>query len=119
MEKSIWKNIIQIYTTVQKFGVSTILDLWIKINTYILQRCNKWIKKDSKDIYNVRTYLFFVLDNNKECFLMQQIGILELYLKDHVTLKTGVIMLKIQFCSHRNKLHFKIEKLFLNCNKMS
>jgi len=29
-------------------------------------------------------------------FLDQQIIILELFLKDHVTLKTGVMMLKIQ-----------------------
>ncbi len=50
---------------------------------------------------------------------MQQIGILEWFLKDHVTLKTGVVMLKIQFCGHRNKLHFKIEKLFLNCHYYS
>jgi len=34
-------------------------------------------------------------------FLKHQIGILELVLKDHVTLK------KIQLCHHRNKLHFK------------
>jgi len=37
-------------------------------------------------------------------FLEQQIIVL--FLKDHVTLKTGVMMLKIQI--HRNKLHFKI-----------
>ncbi len=29
-------------------------------------------------------------------FIEQQISILELFLKDHVTLKTGVMMLKIQ-----------------------
>ncbi len=40
-----------------------------------------------------------------------QISILELFLKDHVTLKPGV-MLKIQPLRHMNKLHFKIEKLF-------
>jgi len=31
-------------------------------------------------------------------FIEQQIFILELFLKDHVTLKTGIMMLKIQFC---------------------
>ncbi len=31
-------------------------------------------------------------------FLEQQIGILEWFLKDHVTLKTGIMMLKIQLC---------------------
>jgi len=50
-------------------------------------------------------------------FPEQQISILELFLKDHVTLKTGVMMLKIQLCHHRNKLHFKIysnrKQLFL------
>jgi len=29
-------------------------------------------------------------------------------MKDHVTLKTGVMMLKIHICHHRNKLHFKM-----------
>ncbi len=38
----------------------------------------------------------------------QQISILEWFLKDHVTLKTEVMMLKIQFWNQRNKLHFKI-----------
>ncbi len=32
-------------------------------------------------------------------FLEQQISILDWFLKDHVTLKTGVMMLKIQLCS--------------------
>jgi len=40
-------------------------------------------------------------------FFEQQISI-ELFLKHHVTLKTGVMMLKIQLYHHRNKLHFKI-----------
>jgi len=31
-----------------------------------------------------------------------QISILEWFLKDHVTLKTGVMMLKIQLCQQRN-----------------
>jgi len=35
-------------------------------------------------------------------FLEQQISILECFLKDHVTLKTGVMTLKIQLCHHRN-----------------
>ncbi len=35
-------------------------------------------------------------------FLEQQISILELFLKDHVMLKTGVMMLKIQLCQHSN-----------------
>jgi len=39
-------------------------------------------------------------DKNKNfvCNIDQQISILELIPKDHVTLKTGVMMLKIQLC---------------------
>jgi len=37
-----------------------------------------------------------------------QISILEWFLKYHVTLKTGVRMLKIQLCHHGYKWHFKI-----------
>ncbi len=37
----------------------------------------------------------FTLDPDLQ---VQQISILELILKDHVTLKTGVMMLKIQLC---------------------
>ncbi len=40
-------------------------------------------------------------------FLKNQIIILELFLKDHVTLKIGVMMLKILICHHSNKLHLK------------
>jgi len=35
---------------------------------------------------------------------------------DHVTLKTVEMMLKIQ---HRNKLHFKIYTVILNCYNIS
>ncbi len=38
----------------------------------------------------------FNIDNNKKMYLEQLISILEWFLKDHVTLKTGVMMLKIQ-----------------------
>jgi len=48
-------------------------------------------------------------------FLEQQISLLELFVKDHVTLKTGVMMLTIQLCHHRSKLHFKIYR-FSNGN---
>jgi len=44
--------------------------------------------------------------DNKKCFLSSES---ELFLKDHVTLKTGVMMTKIQLYIHyRNTLHFKI-----------
>jgi len=42
--------------------------------------------------------------------LEQKIIILERFLKDHETLKTGIMMLKIQPYHHKNKLHFKIHK---------
>ncbi len=47
---------------------------------------------------------------------MQQISILaynilQWFLKDHVTLKTGVMMLKNSALHHRNKLHFKVYKI--------
>jgi len=38
------------------------------------------------------------MNKSKENFLEQKIGILEWFQKDHVTLKTGVMMLKIQLC---------------------
>lgn len=39
-------------------------------------------------------------------FHEHQISILELFLKDHVTLKTRVMTLKIQLCHQRNNLPF-------------
>ncbi len=41
-------------------------------------------------------------------FLEQQISILEWFVKDHVTLKTGVMMLKIQLCLSGINYIFKI-----------
>ncbi len=37
-------------------------------------------------------------------------SILKWFLRDHVTLKTGVMMLKTQLCHHRNELYFKMFK---------
>ncbi len=51
------------------------------------------------------------IQNNIYSFL-QQINILEWFLMDHVTLKNGVMMLKIQLCDHRNKLHFDDDDTF-------
>jgi len=48
--------------------------------------------------------LFSELIIIKNMFLKHQISILELFLKDHVTLKTGIKMLKFQLCHHRNKV---------------
>ncbi len=46
-------------------------------------------------------------------FLEQQISVLELFLKDHVTLKTGVMMLKMQLCHHINNFNI-FKKFFFN-----
>ncbi len=54
-----------------------------------------------------------------------QISILGGFLKDHVTLKTAVMILKIQRCHHRNKLHLKCKyysrylRVILYCNYIS
>ncbi len=58
-------------------------------------------------------FLFLIL---KIMFLENEIDKLEWFLKDHVTLQTGVMMLKNEFCHQRNKLHFNsffIQFLFL------
>ncbi len=44
---------------------------------------------------NINQPKCFQIDNNMKYFL-STISILELFLKDHVTLKTGILMLKIQ-----------------------
>ncbi len=85
----------------------------MEINTY-LARPIKLIKGDRKSLYNehsihqrilkksmnvykqiLSSTAVFNVDNNKKCCLN---------LKDHMTLKTGVMMLKI----NKNKLHFEI-----------
>ncbi len=56
-----------------------------------------------------------VFNTDKKMFPEQQICILEWFLKDHVTLKTGVMMLKIQLCITGINYIFKylkMEKLF-------
>ncbi len=62
-------------------------------------------------LQNIKQHNCFLeyTDNNKKYFLS---GILEWFLKDHVTLKTGVMMLKIQRHHHRNTLFKK--KIFHN-----
>ncbi len=49
-------------------------------------------------------------------FPEQQIRILEWFLKDQVTLKTGVMVLKIQFCV-KNKIHIQIQNSFFKLQK--
>ncbi len=76
-------------TNIQKFGVSKIFFI-----TLIQKRHIKLFKSDSKDTYNVTKNMF-----------TDQITILEWFLEDLVTLKTGVIAAEIQLIT--NKLHFK------------
>ncbi len=57
---------------------------------------------------NLQTTVFNI-DNNKKMCLEQQISILEWVLKDHVTLKTGVMMQTIQLCI--TCIHFKCIKI--------
>ncbi len=111
------------YTSVQMYVMSMIffliVKLFFKINTFIQQVHIKLIKNDfytvlfqinavllnflftkqswytSTNILSSITY--FNIDNNN-VFIEQQISILEWFLIDHVTLKTGVMMLKIQLC---------------------
>ncbi len=60
----------------------------------------------STKILNKPTVINF--DNKTIIFIQQQISILDLFLKKHVTLKTGVMM---QLCHHWNKLNI-LKQLF-------
>ncbi len=102
------------FRTVQKFGVSKVLEM----NTYMEQIFIILIKRDSKDICNVyvcgrldlifklfhgfnnnvkSSTITFSIDKNNTCFMSSKSAYLisEGSLKD-VTLKTGVMMLRIQ-----------------------
>ncbi len=54
-----------------------------------------------------------ILGNSQEMFSEQQISISEWFLKNHVTLKTEVMMLKIQLCHYRNKLQVQMTIRYL------
>ncbi len=59
------------------------------------------------------SFRLYIIKNIKQhnCFqhwFKKTETLLEWFLKDHVTLKTGVMVLKIQLYHHRNKLDFKI-----------
>ncbi len=62
----------------------------ISIHQRILGKENHSFNKNVSTTFNI--------DNNNNVFLEQQISILERFLKDHMTLKIGVLMLKIQLC---------------------
>ncbi len=59
-----------------------------------------------KEYVTIKNFDRTIRNGGKLKLIEQQIIILEWFLKDHVTLKTGEVekMLKI----HRNKLHFNI-----------
>ncbi len=73
------------------------------IITFMQQGHINFIRGDSEDIYNV-TKVYILIKCSIDLYIhqrilkKQQISILEWFLKNHVTLKTGVMMLKIQLC---------------------
>ncbi len=84
-----------IYTTILFFKES---------NDFLQQRFFKLLKSESKNMYNVtedlKMLFFWTFYSSKnpennftidEMFLEYQISILEWFLKDHMTLKTGVM----------------------------
>ncbi len=91
----------QIYTNLQRFGGSNILKIFLRNTIIFIQ---KGCKSHSKNIYNVkniyilnkycslkkiisRITVFTTINyNNRKCFFH---SILELFLKNHMTLKTG------------------------------
>ncbi len=69
-----------------------------KIYHFILQGCIQFIKSNSKDLIQENYFRINAVFNNIKKILEQQINIFEWFLKDHGTLKTGIMMLKIQLC---------------------
>ncbi len=55
---------------------------------------------NSTTVFNINN------NNNKKVFLEHQISILKLFLKDHLTLKTGVMTDENSVCHQKNKLIF-------------
>ncbi len=74
------------------------LFLWWSIIQKNIYFYSASMKSDTKDFYNVTKHM--------SMFLLCINSISEWFLKDHATLKTGVMILKIKLCHHRNKLHF-------------
>ncbi len=66
-------------------------------NIYILQFPQKY---EAAQLFSS-----LMIIRNDSCAVNQHIIMIS---EDHVTLKTGVMMLKIQLYHHRNKFHFKI-----------
>ncbi len=89
-----------------------IQERWIKLIKSVIVRTFQIVQKISISNkrcsfeLSIHQIILLIMYNNKKCFELQ-ISIWEWLLKDHVTLKTEVMMLKIQFCQ-RNKWHVKI-----------
>ncbi len=66
------------------------------VNTFVLLKNIFFFFTFYSSNISEKTFTILIIS---EMFLEQQISILEGFLKDHVTLKTGVMMLKIQLCS--------------------
>ncbi len=71
----------------------------LSVHHIILKKWNMYFT----NILNSATV--FNIDNNKKCLLSTKS---ECFLKDHVTLKTGVMASENSVLYHMNKLHFKI-----------
>ncbi len=104
-------------------------------NTFIHQGCIKWIKSDSEDItkdYHFKWTLFFlfikeswkvstkILSSTKVFRIHNKkiICILEWFLKDHVTRKTGGMVLNIQHNIARMEYICKYIKIKHGCFKL-
>ncbi len=97
-----------IYTTVPFKSLGYLFFFGKEINTFIQQRCINLIKSDSKDIYCITKEFYYKKSCSFEFSIHQKIlkkkkiqhslhknintSMLELFVKDHVTLKTGVMV---------------------------
>ncbi len=76
-----------------------------EINTLIQFYKSIYYKRFPFQINTVFNTTVFNIDNNMKCFLSRNISTLELFLKAHVTQKTGVMTAENSALHHINKLH--------------
>ncbi len=125
-------NFLAVYSTIWRFGVGKIFFLLIILFSkdalilsiatwYFVTKDELWIFYSSKyrngrKMYHgfppkkLRSATAIVFITYKKMFLEYQISILEWFLKNRVTLKTGVMAAEHSAGHHRNKLHFKLHK---------
>ncbi len=86
----------------------TVMTFIMLLKILISNKCCSLKKKKKQGVHKIlgNTTVFNIDDNKKELFLSTKISILEWFLNNHVKLKTGVIMLKIQLC-HQGINHIK------------